>query len=313
MSEPPFRDVADLLKHLQLQEHLLRGHYVPHLDVIAPAPAGIRNSELKNGKGRVSFSAPTALDRSAFQIRFIQTTLEGEERRLTLNSGDIPWVDETMVSIRADIDFVGVKGLTVSLSYKGQAFSIVGLGDDAPRETTNVASLMQNDDPVTYLFGYANEAATALNHLSMVQELARLSKSIDDDPEEVFRGAKDLVESCCKGILTAQRVPFSKNLEITALTRKTLEVLELVPDDVPDDIKASQEIKSLLSALSTIVHRSAEIRNAYGTGHGRAQDFVGLSTSHARLVVSAVNGFVSFVTERYLAKAAADDEGSSDE
>jgi hypothetical protein len=41
----------------------------------------------------------------------------------------------------------------------------------------------------------------------------------------------------------------------------------------------------------------AELRNAYGSGHGKADDFVGLERKHARLGVTTAGAIAAFVLE----------------
>ena len=53
--------------------------------------------------------------------------------------------------------------------------------------------------------------------------------------------------------------------------------MELTPDDIPEKSKAVDIIQRLLSNLATITQGVAELRNHYGTGHGKAAGSKGLS------------------------------------
>ncbi|WP_423826977.1 abortive infection family protein [Sharpea azabuensis] len=46
----------------------------------------------------------------------------------------------------------------------------------------------------------------------------------------------------------------------------------------------------------------AEIRNAFGTGHGRTVDFQGLDSRHAKLLVGMSATLVEFLWETYQSK-----------
>jgi len=56
---------------------------------------------------------------------------------------------------------------------------------------------------------------------------------------------------------------------------------------VDDGVKAAETIRALLGNLATVAQRMAELRNPYGTGHGKAAKASGLQPRHARLAVGA--------------------------
>ena len=58
---------------------------------------------------------------------------------------------------------------------------------------------------------------------------------------------------------------------------KSVKAMELTPDDIPEKSKAVDIIQRLLSNLATITQGVAELRNHYGTGHGKAAGSKGLS------------------------------------
>jgi len=72
---------------------------------------------------------------------------------------------------------------------------------------------------------------------------------------------------------------------LTPQVRRTLEELDLVPEKVDDRVKAVGTIKALLGNLATVAQRMAELRNPYGTGHGKAARANGLQPRHARLAL----------------------------
>lgn len=64
---------------------------------------------------------------------------------------------------------------------------------------------------------------------------------------------------------------------------------------VPDDKKASDTIKRTLSSISTIVNGINDLRNDYGSGHGKENDYKGLSRRHARLAVGISSAATTFL------------------
>jgi Abortive infection C-terminus len=83
------------------------------------------------------------------------------------------------------------------------------------------------------------------------------------------------------------------------LTKLAVKALELTPDDIPEKSKAVDIIRRLLSNLATITQSVAELRNYYGTGHGRAAGAKGLGSRHAKLAVGAASTLAVFLTETH--------------
>ena len=75
--------------------------------------------------------------------------------------------------------------------------------------------------------------------------------------------------------------------------------LKLVPDEVDESKKGSEMIKILLSNLSQVVIKLAELRNLYGTGHGKEKVRNGLTDRHAKLVVGAGVTLSTFLLETF--------------
>jgi hypothetical protein len=125
--------------------------------------------------------------------------------------------------------------------------------------------------------------------------------AVDTDPELAIGTAKEFVESICKTILDDRKVPHDKKDDLPALVKKTAKELQLTPSDIADTAKGADTIKRMLSNLGTIVQGSAELRNTYGTGHGKskAQATSGLKPRHARLAVGAAATLGVFLWETH--------------
>lgn len=131
------------------------------------------------------------------------------------------------------------------------------------------------------------------------QQITRMETAVNQDPELAIGTAKELVETCCKSILKASDLSFSKNDDILKLVKMTVRQLDLTPSDIPDKAKASKTIKRLLSNLASITQGLAELRNQYGTGHGKLIENKGLQARHAKLAVGAASTLAVFLTETY--------------
>jgi len=126
-----------------------------------------------------------------------------------------------------------------------------------------------------------------------------MEAAVINDPGLAIGTAKELVETCCKTILDARGVAFSKGADLPELVRLTSKELELTPDDIPEKAKAADTIKRLLSNLATITQGVAELRNHYGTGHGKTAGAKGLQSRHAKLAVGAASTLAVFFSETH--------------
>ncbi|MEJ7138512.1 abortive infection family protein [Amphibiibacter pelophylacis] len=131
------------------------------------------------------------------------------------------------------------------------------------------------------------------------QQITRMESSVNNDPGLAIGTAKELVETCCKTILTACNVEFSKSADLPELVKLTAKVLDLTPSDISEQAKASETIKRLLSNLASITQGVAELRNHYGTGHGKPAGSKGLQPRNARLAVGAASTLAVFLAETH--------------
>ena len=98
----------------------------------------------------------------------------------------------------------------------------------------------------------ARTVADALNAGWMQKEIERLEIAVDRDPALAIGTAKELVESCCKTILSKRDITFSKNADLPELTKLVAKELSLVPEGIPDAAKGSETIRLILRNLSAL-------------------------------------------------------------
>lgn len=138
------------------------------------------------------------------------------------------------------------------------------------------------------------------------QQVRQMYESIDNNPTDAIGKAKELLESCAKTILKECEADYSEACDFPELMKAVYKKLNLHRDCVPDDKKASQTIKNTLSSISTIVSSVNNLRNSYGSGHGKENDYEGLSRRHARLVVGVASSATTFLWDTHKAKQAAE-------
>jgi hypothetical protein len=158
----------------------------------------------------------------------------------------------------------------------------------------------------------AKTVADALDAAWMQKEIERVENAIDRDPALAIGTAKELVESCCKSVLTKRGVLYSTSADLPTLTKLVAKELGLVPEDITDAKKGAETIKLILRNLAALTQYLAELRGLYGSGHGRDGRHRGLQPRHARLAVGAAVSFIDFVTETFRERQLRNDATSND-
>lgn len=155
--------------------------------------------------------------------------------------------------------------------------------------------LLSNQTPLNQI----KLQARILDGQHLAEQVKRIEAALPDDPALAIGTSKELLETCCKTILSDRGEPFSNNDELPKLTKETLRSLKLLPDQIPDSARGVDSIRRLLSNLGSIGHSLAEIRNLYGTGHGKHARAKALKPRHARLAVGAAATLASFLFETH--------------
>ena len=137
----------------------------------------------------------------------------------------------------------------------------------------------------------------------VAQQITRMEAAVHADTDLAIGTAKELIETCCKTILRERNIKFEETLDLPKLVKETVKQLKLTPDDINRKAKGVATIKRLLSNLATITHGVAELRNSYGTGHGKAAGNKGLSPRHAKLAVGAASTLAVFLVETHLSRS----------
>ena len=135
------------------------------------------------------------------------------------------------------------------------------------------------------------------------RQIQRMQSAVEDDPGLAIGTAKELVESVCKTILEQRQILFGDDADIGQLVKETRKALGLIPESIPNSAKGAESIRRLLSNLGNVAQGLAELRNLYGTGHGKGGTVKGLSPRHARLAVGAAAALTSFLFETHLERA----------
>lgn len=120
-----------------------------------------------------------------------------------------------------------------------------------------------------------------------------------ENPTEAIGKAKELIESCCKTILEDKSISPDKKWTIVQLVDETTKLLKITPKDIPDSTPEITAIKAILGNLKAIAANVANLRNSYGTGHGKSAKYRGLEERHAKLAVGSSITLVNFLWDSH--------------
>ena len=101
----------------------------------------------------------------------------------------------------------------------------------------------------------------------------------------------------CKLLLADAGRDADPNWSVAKLFKEAAGTLDLTIDGVNDGRAGAESIRKVLRALAQTVVGTAELRNRYGTGHGRARRPSGLGPRHARLVASSAIALSRFMLD----------------
>lgn len=173
----------------------------------------------------------------------------------------------------------------------------------------NVSERQALYEPCKAIISRLKTGAPNLDHLKnlamvfdakyLAEQIRRLEHSVQTDPALAIGTAKELIETCCKTILTERGRPLSGTPDIPILTKETLKELKLVPEGVPDEAKGADLVRRLLQNLGAIGNNLAELRGLYGTGHGKHGKSSSLSVRHAKLAVGCAATLASFLFDTH--------------
>lgn len=133
----------------------------------------------------------------------------------------------------------------------------------------------------------------------MHQQIDTLFNSRETNPTEAIGKSKELIESCCKTILEACGVPCEKGWTLSQLVKATMKCLDIDADSINADLPAGGTVKRVLSSLGNMAGGIAELRNHYGTGHGKADSYKGLTVRHAKLAVGSAATLVEYLWDAH--------------
>lgn len=141
----------------------------------------------------------------------------------------------------------------------------------------------------------AKSVEESFSTVYMSQQIRLMLDNQDTYPAEAIGKAKELVESCCRTILKERNKAINKDWTFQQLVNQVFSTLDVMPNEVDSNSPIAGSLKQIYGSLKGVVSPIAEIRNAFGTGHGRTVDFKGIDSRHAKLMVGMCVTLVQFL------------------
>ena len=132
------------------------------------------------------------------------------------------------------------------------------------------------------------------------REVNRIIKNLSVDPEDCITAACSLVESMCRSILVEMEVELPKERTLKTLFKaiqQPLGIAHTKNDKFSDEM--NEQIRTILTALSTLSQGIGSLRTCMGDAHGREVGFPQIDIRIARLAVNSANTLSIFLIETW--------------
>ena len=134
----------------------------------------------------------------------------------------------------------------------------------------------------------------------MNQQIDLMVATCDNNPTEAIGKSKELLESCCKTIIESNGEIIKDSINMGQLVKQTLSSLNIPNKGVAMDSEEDKIVKQITGSLNGLSSGIIELRNHYGSGHGRSAKFNGLTKRHAELSVGASITLVRYLWDTFL-------------
>jgi hypothetical protein len=146
----------------------------------------------------------------------------------------------------------------------------------------------------SHLINTRQEVKKLLSSAYIDQKITVMNDAVETNTPLAIGTAKELIETVCKSILKQKGVTVDKDWEVAKLLKETTNSLDFKPKDAHEPDKAEKSVKQILGGISSAIQGVTELRNAYGSGHGKEADFISLEAKFSRLIVGLVSTIVIF-------------------
>lgn len=134
------------------------------------------------------------------------------------------------------------------------------------------------------------------------RDLDRALASSQTDPEDAVTAACSTLESVCRSILVELGHPLPAKKDVQGLYNAVKQPLGLSPDRPDLDPLIANDVRQILSGLSTLVAGIGALRTHGGDAHGREKGYSRIDPRIARLSIHAASTASLFLIETWQRK-----------
>lgn len=146
------------------------------------------------------------------------------------------------------------------------------------------------------------DVADIISFDTVQRDLARALSSAKDDPEDAVTAACSTIESVCRSILIELGEPLPAKKDIKGLYNAVKRPLGLSQDRTDLQTEIADDVRTILSGLSTVVGGIGSLRTHGGDAHGRERGFIRIDPRIASLAIHASSTLTLFLIETWQRK-----------
>ncbi len=149
------------------------------------------------------------------------------------------------------------------------------------------------------IVGAIADKTALLDFGTVSRDLERAIQNAEDDPEDAVTAACATLEAVCRSILVELELTLPAKKDVSALMRAVQEPLGLSPgrDDLPDLV--AQDVRKVLTGLTTATEGIGALRTHGGDAHGRERGHRRIDPRIARLAIHAASTVSLFLIETW--------------
>lgn len=141
--------------------------------------------------------------------------------------------------------------------------------------------------------------AAGIDFDTVCRDLDRALRAAIDDPEIAVTAACAVVESVCRSILVELDVEMPSKQDISGLYRAVRDPLGLDPMKEGLAPEIVNDVKAVLSGLSTSVQSVGSLRTHVGGAHGKERGFKRIDARIAKLAIHSSSAIALFLIETW--------------
>lgn len=152
------------------------------------------------------------------------------------------------------------------------------------------------------VLGSLSGAAGVLNFDTVSRDLERALASATSDPEDSVTAACSTVESVCRSILIELGEGLPDKKDVKGLFAAVRKPLGLATDRSDLDPLIADDVRKILSGLSTVVEGIGALRTHGGDAHGRERGYTRIDRRIASLAIHSASTVALFLIETWQRK-----------